>query len=173
MLEALGKLLVVSTACKAVAIAHETHRNWVKKDEAYKTAVEERMAPQMALRKSRKESRLRKQRETFPRNGERIAELPDEFVGTKEEALELLEQGVEVWKEVCSTLFKERGAHNVKARKKGKSDRVFVSNVGNVIVSSRRDGHEDGVRGPGQHNWMHYKHLSNVPGSTLLFLSRT
>lgn len=41
MIEALEKSLgVVTTACKAVGIARETHYRWTREDEAYKEAVE-------------------------------------------------------------------------------------------------------------------------------------
>jgi hypothetical protein len=40
MLEALEKSLgVVTTACKAVGIARQTHYEWMKEDEAYRSAV--------------------------------------------------------------------------------------------------------------------------------------
>jgi hypothetical protein len=42
MIEALEKSLgVVTTACKQVGIARQTHYNWLKEDEQYKAAVDE------------------------------------------------------------------------------------------------------------------------------------
>lgn len=42
MIEALEKSLgIVTTACKSVGIARETHYRWTREDEAYKSAVED------------------------------------------------------------------------------------------------------------------------------------
>lgn len=42
MIEALEKSLgVVTTACKTVGIARQTHYNWLKEDEQYKAAVDD------------------------------------------------------------------------------------------------------------------------------------
>ena len=42
MIEALEKSLgIVTTACKAVGIARQTHYEWMKEDEAYKSSVDD------------------------------------------------------------------------------------------------------------------------------------